>query len=164
MITLSPGITFYAPSTSPVAGSPGLEGAVFAQATDAAREFLARTLAEGVAFQIKEFSVGTDGYDSSNPKFALEIDPSQTTLGREVFRGPVAIPVERPNETARSFYCRMNPNDANFGLGELALWAKVLSSPTSSEIGTWFIFALAHLPLQVKTSEHTFIYRVVVQL
>jgi len=131
--------------------------------TDEARVYTARMSAEGLAYQVKWFAVGTDGYDPAYPLRTLDPDSTDTVLGHEVRRKTLSL-VEVPNLKARSFYCRLNPDDIEAGIGEIALFAEILWSPVPAEIGVVFMFALAHRPLMAKTRSDVFVQRVVVQL
>jgi hypothetical protein len=167
-ITITPGYTFGPlsptfPSYLSSITAPLIPGVVYALATDAGRELLTRTWVEGLAFKITQFSVGIGGYDPLNPAQALPVDPTQTDIQAPVFTD-VVDSVETPNETGRSFHCRLLPAEANYGLGETCIWAEIVHSPENPfEVGSLVCFAIANQPYQGKTPQHTFIYRIVVQ-
>jgi len=135
---------------------------IIALPTDIGRAWLARTLAEGVAFKVVEFAVGRGGYDPSNPTQALPIDPSDTELEDEVFRDYIDD-IQAPNDLAYAFLCRLEAPEALAGLGELGLWAEVTWSPIPAEIGEKFMIVLAHFPMRVKTRRHVEGFRVICQ-
>lgn len=124
---------------------------------------LARSFVEGLAFKISRFSVGTGGYDPATMDRALPVDNTRTDLQSPIFQDAVDL-VETPNDTGRCFYCRLQPSEANNGLGEIGIWGEVVDSPDNpAEVGTYFLFAIANQPFEGKNSDHTYIYRVVVQ-
>jgi len=168
-ITLVPGVVFGAlsptsPSTSgPASGAPILCGDTHALATITGRTLLARSLAEGLAFKIVTFAVGTAGYDPTDLTKALPVDNTLTTLPGEIFSDAVDL-VETPNDTGRSFYCRLQPSEANYGLGDIGIWGQIVHSPENpAEVGTTFLFAIVNQPFQGNNEDYTYIYRVVVQ-
>lgn len=57
--------------------------------------------------------------------------------------------------------CRVDPADldAHYGIGELGIYATVVRSADMAEIGTHFLFAVIHFPMQSLTGETTFVCR-----
>lgn len=166
-ITLVPGFVFGALSPtsilSPSSGGPLLAGDTHALATNTGRNMLARSLVEGLAFKISRFSVGVGGYDPTTFIHALPVDNTVTNLQSPIFEDYIDL-VETPNEKGRSFYCRLQPDEANNGLGEIGIWGEIVSSPENpAEVGDYFLFAIAHQPFEGKNEDHTYIYRMVVQ-
>lgn len=153
----------------PEAGCIGLAntGSLVLQAkvTDLARQMLTRSLSLGrMAFIINEFAVGVGGYDPSYPLSSTLVDPTKQELLSEVYRGPITA-VETPllSGVAKSFLCRLGQDTIQAGIGEIALSAEVVWSPDfPSEVGTKFLFAVVHQPLNVKTYKHVATYRIVV--
>jgi len=124
---------------------------------------LARSFAEGLGFKISRFSVGTAGYDPTDIAKSLPVDNTRTTLQSEIFSDTVDL-VESPNTTGRSFYCRLQPTEANHGLGEIGIWGEVVHSPENpTEVGDFFLFALVNQPFEGNNDDYTYIYRIVVQ-
>jgi hypothetical protein len=154
-------------SFPPEAGCMGMQAEealiVHAKVTDLARRYLSRALTDGTAFQITKFAVGLGGYNTAFPIFALPVDPTLEHLDAEVYRDTVDL-VETPSTTgvAKSFVCRLNKDDIRAGIGEIGLIAEILDSPYATEIGTTFLFAKVHQPLNSKTFSHVQTYRVVI--
>jgi hypothetical protein len=71
--------------------------------------------------------------------------------------------IEYPTPQTCVINSRLAPNDALAGLGELGVWAQIIHSTNPSEIGTQFLMAVAHLPLQSKTTKEVIVYRMVIQ-
>jgi hypothetical protein len=138
-----------------------------AKVTDVARQMLTRSISLGkMAFQIKEFAVGIGGYDVANPLASTLVDPTKQELISEIFRGPVSQ-VETPlaSGVAKAFVCRLGQNDIQGGIGEIGLIAEILwSEDFPSEVGTKFLFAVVHQPLNAKTYRHVSTYRIVIVL
>lgn len=138
---------------------------VVAVVTDQARQLMARSITDGTSFQIVEFAVGTSGYDPANPLSAITVDPTATSLTSEVFRDTIdQVETATLDGTAKSFVGRIARDELEAGIGEVGLYAEILSSPFPFEIGTKFLFAIAHQPLNVKTDRHVVSYRIVVAL
>lgn len=138
---------------------------VVAAVTDQARQYMARSLTDGTSFQIVEFAVGTSGYDPANPLSATAIDPTSTALDSEIFRDTIdQVETATLDGTAKSFVGRIARDELSAGIGEVGLFAEILSSPFPLEVGTKFLFAIAHQPLNVKTDRHVVSYRIVVAL
>jgi hypothetical protein len=136
---------------------------IHAKVTNLARQMLARSIVDNTSFKITQFSVGTGGYDPSYPISAIIVDPTQQDLISEVFRGPItAIETPLVSGIAKAFVCRLGMNDVKAGIGEIGLWAEILWSPFSSEIGNYFLFAVVHEPLNSKTYNHVTTSRVVI--
>jgi hypothetical protein len=138
---------------------------VVAAVTDEAREYMARSITDGTSFQITHVAVGSGGYDPANPLLATIVDPTAASLQAEVFRKEVdQVEITTLDGTARSFVMRLGREDIAAPIGEIGLFATILYSPFSYEVGTQFLFAAAHQPLNVKTNRHVASYRVVVAL
>lgn len=155
---------------SSLSGSPSGAGAaavstVVAVVTDLARQYMARSITDGTSFRITEFAVGTSGYDPSNPLSAVSVDPLSTSLISEVFRDTVdQVESATLDGTSKSFVCRIGATELSAGIGEVALFAEILDSPFPLEVGTVFMFAVAHQPLNVKTDRHVVSHRIVITL
>lgn len=145
--------------------SGGSVSSVSATVTNLAREYLARSVVDGTSFKITEYAVGTSGYDVGNPLSATLVDPNATSLTSEVYRDTIdLVETATLDGTAKSFVGRISRDELAAGIGEIALFAEILSSPFPSEVGTKFMFAVAHQPLNVKTSSHVVSYRVIIAL
>ena len=139
--------------------------------TDQSRQLLARTTIGQVYYQVQGFSVGRGGYDLSNPVHTIPINPASGALIDPVYpdiTGMAALQqIDQPTATTAVYYCRLPntlvPSNADYGLGELGVWAQILQSNITAEIGQIFLFAVAHFPIQAKTNREAWLYRVVVQ-
>lgn len=70
---------------------------------------------------------------------------------------------EHPNPSSGCTYCVVVSAEANEALSEIGVWARILWSPYTSEIGTVFLAAVAHFPLVCKNSSMSYAFRVNVQ-
>jgi len=143
----------------------GSVSTISAVVTDIARQYLARSITDGTSLRITEYAVGTAGYDTGNPLTATLADPTATALISEVYRDTIdLVETATLDGTAKSFVARIARNELAAGIGEIALFAEILSSPFPFEIGSKFMFAVAHQPLNVKTLNHVVSYRVIIAL
>ncbi len=139
--------------------------------TNKGREEMARLILGEVSFHVSAFQVGRDGYLDSNPVKIDPIDPVATALGDPV---PDAadrkafFSVEQPiGPNVVAPVCRLEPTDSDYdhGLGELAIFAEYdRDDVTPANVGTDFMFAIAHFPLMAKTASHTLVWRVIISL
>lgn len=141
---------------------------IVAVLTDAGREALARVLLGELSFIYDSFAVGRDGYDVLNPVKIVPINTTLTDLVDHFFPASpntklIEQPVFRPNLAATTCICRLTTAEGNAGLGEVGLWCKILNSNIPSEIGTLFMFAVAHMPIQTKTDRHVYVLRFTTQ-
>jgi len=150
---------------SPPVFYDGLPNTVIAFLTNVGRANCVRIHTVGLSFEVTHFQLGRGGYDPNNPTQSLGPNPADTALMDPVFPSPTTFePIdlnEYPNASSASFLCRAESGEAIHGIGELGLWAQILWSPIPAEIGTWFLFAVAHAPLQSKTLQHVLGWRVV---
>jgi len=71
---------------------------------------------------------------------------------------------ERPNHTAACCYCTLPRSIGTLEpLSEIALWAKIICSPITAEVGNWFVAAIGHFPIQCKNDTMQYALRVNVQ-
>lgn len=134
--------------------------------TDAGRNALARATLGEISFSINSFAVGREGYQMANPVKVEPIDPSLTALVDQIFPTSGQQPIlgfENPYPTTLVVNCKILPNDFNSAIGELGIWAIINNSTTPTEIGTEFLFAVAHLPIITKTLKQSMLLRVVIQ-
>ncbi len=151
-------------SCVPLDGVPNNAVAIL---TDTARANMARIVTEGLGFIVNEFQAGRGGYDVNDPTQATSPAPAATALIDPVYpTSSTYASIDEttyPNNAAVSFLCRLEATEAIHGLGELGLIATVTASPLfPSEVGTKFLFAVAHVPLQGKTLQHTYGWRIIV--
>lgn len=131
--------------------------AIIATITDTGRSKHAEELQIGRAFTITDFVTGQGGSDPSDPAIALTPDPTVTTLPLQSF-GPKAV----TSKTLISPFCveylaELSLLDAVGPLSNIGLIATFTFSPIGGDvlIGTTFLYALANLPLQIKTDSET---------
>jgi len=142
-----------------------------ASVTDLARMYLARVLIGQMSYQVVGFSSGRGGYNPADPVHVVPINTAQQTLIDQVYPAPTGYTalqsIDEPSTTSRCYNCRMPnsvvPSAADYGLGEVGVWAQVLTSNVPAEVGSIFLFAVGHLPIRAKTNRDTFLWRVVVQ-
>lgn len=152
-------------SVSGGVGPFGSVSTVVAAVTDLARQYLARALTDGTSVRVTHFAVGTSGYDPANPLSAVAVDPTSTSLISEVFRDTIdLVETATLDGTAKSFVGRIARDELEAGIGEIGLVATILNSPFPFEVGTQFLFAVAHQPLNTKTNKHVTSYRIIVTL
>ena len=138
---------------------------VEAKLTSIGRQYIARSICDGTSFKIDTFAVGSGGYDVAYPTKAISVDTNSINLDAEIFRGAITTVEEvLVNGTSKSFVSRLAQNAVSGGIGEIGLFATILNSPYLDEIGSQFLFCLAHQPLNVKTKNHVTTYRIVVVL
>jgi len=146
-------------------GATGGVSPISAAVTDIARQFMARSIVDGTSFQVTHCAVGSSGYEVSNPLAALSVDPTATSLVSEVYRKTIdLVETATLDATAKSFVVRIGREDLAAGIGEIALFATIVDSPFITEIGSQFMYAVAHQPLNVKTLNHVVSYRIIVAL
>lgn len=138
-----------------------------AEVTSEARKLLARSKADGTAFQVIEFSVGQGGIDPFNYQIVVPVNPDAVQLELPLTIGgsptKVITEYERPNQNAGCVYCELDNSETNERLSEMGVWAEILDSPYTVEIGTIFLAAIAHFPLICKNSSMKYAFRVNVQ-
>lgn len=135
--------------------------------TEIGRTNFARVILGEISFALTGFAVGRGGYNSTNPVKVDPIDPSFTGLIDQFFpiSGTKAIEyIERPTPSTIVANCRLASAEAVSALGEIGLWAEIVDSTTSvGEIGTTFLLATGHFPIQTKTLRQAIVYRFIVQ-
>lgn len=131
-------------------GSSGATDLILTDAVTSPIGLLARSRAEGLIYQVKEFAVGTGGYDVTDPVTVLATDPFATALANAVYRGLVEHVefdgASEPNTV--DYWCRVPRAAGQGGIGEIGLFYEILWSPVAGEIGTTGLFAIAHHPCQ----------------
>lgn len=139
--------------------------------TDLARQYTARSFIGALVFKTVGFSVGRGGYDPLDPVHIIPITGAEIALADPVYPDAVGGTatfdlIEEPTFSTRVYDCRlastMVATPADYGLGELGIWAEVLDSDVPSEIGTIFLMALAHFPIRAKTRRDVMLLRVAV--
>ena len=143
-------------------------GTIQASLTDAARHQIARAINGEMVFRAYGFSVGRGGYDPLNPVAVLPINTAATTLIDQCFpdvTGQVPFDqLEQPLPSTVVYDCRLPstiiPGNADYGLGEIGIWAQILTSDIPAEIGTIFLMSIAHMPIRAKTNRDAMLLRV----
>jgi hypothetical protein len=141
---------------------------VIAQLTDAGRNAFARVTLGELTFTPVSFAVGRGGYVDANPVKVEAIDGSLVALIDQIFptvigTGKAMESFEQPNSQSLVLNCRLSASEAVYGLGELGIFAEILTSSVPTEVGTTFLFAVAHYPLQSKTNRHVYLNRIIIQ-
>jgi hypothetical protein len=106
--------------------------------TDQGRDLFARSLLGQLSFQLSGFKAGRGGYLSdANPVWVLVPSGSSTSLIDPVhpLGGGVAplVTIESPYPNVVAAVCRLNRNDALYGLGEIGLYARVVRIGTFAQ-------------------------------
>ena len=138
-----------------------------AEVTSRARELLARGRIDGTGFKMVTFSVGQGGLDPFDYLIATPVNPDAVQLELPITIGgnptKAIAEYEHPNENAACVYCVLDNGEANERLSEVGIWAEIMCSPISTEVGTTFLAAIAHFPLICKNSSMKYAFRVNVQ-
>lgn len=142
--------------------------------TSQGRDLLARSLLGQVSFRLSGFKVGRAGYDMGDAVKldpATPLDPADSDLIDPVFPIPITtikpfVAVEKPYPNVAVAVCRLNRNEATYGLGELGVWARVLRVDPPADMtytaGQDYMVAVAHFPLMSKTDKQVFVFRLIV--
>jgi hypothetical protein len=139
-----------------------------AKITDIGRSYFARSILGDVSFKAIGFTIGKSGYIDSNPVKILPINTADTDLIAP-FYPLIGVnsfeTIEIPEPKTVVLNCRLgHSNLDNIGaIGELGIWGEVLYSTVPAEIGTTFLFAIAHNPILVKNLQNVFVYRILTQ-
>jgi hypothetical protein len=154
-------------------GYPTPSGEIQAVLTDQALQLMARAFNGELAYKLVGFSVGTFGYNTSDPTQVLPIDPLDLSLREQVYPAATgSTPFESIEQnTPRTLIlnCRLPsnpvPSNADYGLGEVGIWAQVTWStnppPNANDV---FLAAIAHMPIRCKTRRDVMLFRVVLSL
>lgn len=143
---------------------------IVAKVTDAGWRAVVKSMLPEYAFSYKldGWNVGRGGYNPANPVKVTAVDTALTDLVDPV-RGLGLVRSINLLETAIAPnvvvpVCRLTTSDtsAQYGLGEIGIYATVLHSATPGEAGSSFLFAVAHFPLQSMTPQHTGVWRVMI--
>lgn len=139
-----------------------------AKITDIGRSYFARSILGDVSFKVIGFTVGHSGYVDSNPVKIIPVNAADSNLITPFY--PVSgvrafETIENPEPKTLVLNCRLeHSNPANIGaIGELGIWGEVVYSTVPSEIGSNFLFSIAHNPILVKNLQNVFVYRILTQ-
>ena len=140
--------------------------------TDEARQYLARVFIGELSYQAIGFSVGRGGFQPADPVHIIPVTGAEVALSDQVYPAATGEASFQEVDFAIGssliiYNCRLastiNPSAADYGLGELGIWAEIINSNVPAEIGTKFLMALAHFPIKAKTRRDTILFRVAVQ-
>lgn len=140
---------------------------IIASLSEIGRTNLARSILGEISFKLSGFAVGRGGYNDINPVLVTVIDTSLADLIDHFFplvgTKPLEL-IERPTPATIVANCRLASTEAVSALGEIGLWAEIINSTVDvSEIGTTFMLAVGHFPIQTKTLRQAIVYRFIVQ-
>jgi len=140
---------------------------LIATLTNTARQREAQGTVTGKSFKIVSFEVGTEGHDPSDPLVALPPDPTINELPGRVF-GPEPVDnLGYLSPTCPYWELTIEDGEANGTLiSSIALIAEIVSNGDDAvdEVGTTFIYAVAHFPRVPKVPGDTFEYLVGIQV
>ena len=135
--------------------------------TTVARQRHAQQLITGKSFQVLYFEIGSQGHDPADPLSATNPDPSDTELEGSVF-GPEPVDGSGYNTPTCPYWeCTLELTEAvGSPVSSIALVAEITDNGVDpvDEVGVPFLYAIAPLPLQVKTGSAEFNFTVGVQL
>ena len=131
---------------------------IIAVVTNTAKSAMAEALATGKSFKIDNFALGSNGHDPTNPTTALTPDPSQTECvpGSSPMFGPEPIDsYAYTGSFCPEFTCRVEEGEAVGVISSLCLIATYVYSPTPGDpdVGTTFLYGIAHMPFWAKTDQ-----------
>lgn len=139
--------------------------------TDHARNLFAHSVSGELYYNTVGFSVGRGGYNPADPVHILPVDTTVSALADQVYPDTTGFEgFEEVDEVSNStlvFNCYLPEtsvtSNADYGLGEIGIWARINSAPNPSFIvGTVFLYAIGHMPIRCKTNADVFLLRVVV--
>lgn len=105
--------------------------------TDQGRDLLARSLLGQLSFQLSGFKAGRAGYQMGNPVWVVPPSSSDVDLTDPIF--PIGtgvaplVTIEQPYTNVVAAVCRLNRNDAQYGLGEIGLFVRVVRTGTFAQ-------------------------------
>jgi hypothetical protein len=137
-------------------------------AVDPVTGIITRSTSEGIIYAVTEFAIGTGGYTPTTPTAVVPVNPADTALANEIYRGRIShLTSDIDNYPADpwevTYWCRVPREEAIEGIGEVGLFAEILWSPVPAEIGTKFLFALMHMPCQCRHSRTVHLYRLTIE-
>lgn len=133
--------------------------------TDQADFFINRSISDGTIYAVTSFGVGTGGYNPTTLVNVLPVVKADTALVNQVYQGPVGkVTFEDGSPQKVTYWCRA-PRGALVGnsVGEIGLYATILWSPLPIEIGSEFLWGIAHMPAQAMTENDIGLYKLTVE-
>lgn len=157
-------LSLYPPEVGCVVAAPAFEVMEpVAILTNVSLAYAARAQAEGLAYRVVSFQAGASGY---NPSEFTQPTPLAGDDGIMALRyeGPVTrIEPATTDETLWSYGCTV-PEDVVAVLGEFALISEIVYSPLNpAEVGTRFVYAVAHTPAISKHAKKALTIRLLVR-
>lgn len=139
-----------APDVRGVSSAGGLE--ITDGASPSGTTIMTRSIGDGTIYAILEFGVGGGGFDLADPKTALAVVSGDSALTAEEGRFPItAVTFDMASSPKKvQYWCRVPPGIPLEAIGEVGLFATFLSSPFPAEVGTDFLFAKMHIPVQCR--------------
>ena len=139
---------------------------LIATVTNTGRQRHAQGLVTGKAFKITHFEAGSEGHDPSDPLVALPPDPSITELPGRVF-GPEPVDATgfiSPTCPYWDAYIERTEANGTY-ISSVALVATITDNGDDpvDEVGTQFVYAVAHFPRNPKTSADRFEFQIGIQ-
>jgi hypothetical protein len=123
-----------------------------------------------IFFYAKQFGVVGNAY-TINSTFGTTTPFGQGVEGQGVYQKmwpetsdyAVFDKYEYPDPTSFGFVVRLDFDECNKPIGQIALIAEITSSPIVSEVGTKVVYAFANTPLHVKHNREVLVKRVILQ-
>ncbi len=147
-------------------------GATDLQLTDLAATpitgYIDRSTVDGTMYAVRDFAIGTGGFNPAAPATVVPVNTADVALVNELYRGRIEritydttnYPVN-PQEV--TYWCRVPKDVAIDTIGEIGLFAQIIWSPIPAEIGSWFMFALAHIPCQCRHPKTVHLHRLKIE-
>lgn len=105
--------------------------------TDQGRDIFARSLLGQLSFQLSGFKVGRAGYQLGMPVWVEPPNTASVQLQDQIH--PIGagvaplITIEQPYPNVIAAVCRLNRNDAQYGIGEIGLYVRVVRTGTFAQ-------------------------------
>ena len=127
--------------------------------TTTANEVLARCVADNTIYKIDKFSVGRGGFQYDNPGVVLPVDANLTHLAEEVWSGEIT---QADSLAFTAYYwCVIPPDTVGDPIGELMLWARIISSDNPKDkVGHYIPWACTHFPADFHTRKKLNVLRI----
>ncbi len=131
--------------------------------TNTALAYIARAAAEGLAFRVSMFRVGSSGYNTPQFYQALPLAGDSDVMAPR-YEGPITNREEASDDgTVWAYTCAV-PSNLTAVVGEVSLVAEILHSPEDvGEVGTTFTYAVGHSPAVTKHQRSASTFRFLVR-
>jgi len=129
---------------------------ILAVVTNEGKARIAEAIATGKSFKVDHFALTSKGHLESDPTIAKTPDPAQTTCDPDDAPPSFYDAIDSYSYTGTfcpEFTCTVSENEAVGRISSLCLIGTIVYSPTPGdpEIGVTFLFAVANMPLWIKT-------------